>query len=157
LQEYTITAVKSGKAKTIIGRREQVDFPELGIYGITAKIDTGAYTAALHCHDILVKENVLHFKLLDPTHPEYTRKEHTFRNFYIKDIKNSFGEVEKRYVIVTKVKLGGRSIRSVISLTNRGTMRYPVLIGRRMLKGKFVVDVSQLMISPAGKKNRIHP
>jgi hypothetical protein len=138
--------VKSKRGKTIIGRREYVDFPELGILGLTAKIDTGAYTAALHCHDISVKDKILYFKLLDPTHPEYTKKEHRFSNFYEKDIKNSFGEIEKRYVIITSVRLGGRSIRSVISLTNRGTMRYPVLIGRRMLKGKFIVDVSQLMV-----------
>jgi hypothetical protein len=144
---------KTKVEKTVIGRRELVDFPELGIYGLTAKIDTGAYTAALHCHDIAVKNDVLHFKLLDPTHPEYTQQEHTFRDFYEKDIRNSFGEVEKRYVIVTRVRLGGRIIRSVISLTNRGTMRYPVLIGRRMLKGKFVVDVSQVMMTGTAVKN----
>ncbi|HEY6161713.1 MAG TPA: RimK/LysX family protein [Bacteroidia bacterium] len=135
------------KEKITIGRREHVDFPELGIFGLTAKIDTGAYTAALHCHDIVVRDGKLCFKLLDPTHPEYQEKEHTFGNYYEKDIKNSFGEIEKRYVIKTLVRIGKRRIKSVISLTNRGTMRYPVLIGRRMLKGKFIVDVSQLMIA----------
>lgn len=142
-------ADKIKREKTLIGRREHVDFPELGIYGLTAKIDTGAYTAALHCHDIYVKDRILYFKLLDPTHPVYNQQPQQAKIFFEKDIKNSFGEIEKRYIISTKVKLGGRLIKSVISLTNRGTMRYPVLIGRRMLKGKFVVDVSQLFLTDA--------
>ena len=139
--------MKKKREKIIIGRREHVDFPELGLFGITAKVDTGAYTAALHCHDIREKDGKLHFKLLDPTHPEFNEQPQQFSEYYKKDIKNSFGEVEVRYVIKTTVRLGGRLIKSVISLTNRGTMRYPVLIGRRMLKAKFIVDVSQLMIA----------
>src|ERR1051326_9215187 len=141
----TMTAKKK-REKQVIGRREHVDFPELGIFGLTAKIDTGAYTAALHCHDIFVKDGTLHFKLLDPTHPEYNERPQQFSDFFEKEIKNSFGESEKRYIIRTSVRLGKRNISSVISLTNRCTMRYPVLIGRRMLKGKFIVDVAQLML-----------
>lgn len=132
------------REKKIIGRREIIDFPELGLVNITAKIDTGAYTAVLHCHDIRVINNVLHFKLLDPTHPEYEDKDMKFETFYEKDIKNSFGEIEKRFVIKTKVRIAKRTILSLISLTNRGEMRYPVLIGRRLLKKKFIVDVSGL-------------
>lgn len=133
-------------SKTVIGRREIVDFPKINLYGITAKIDTGAYTAALHCHDIEVREIgnklALHFKLLDPTHPEYNEQEHIFYSFFEKDIKNSFGVLERRYVIKTSIRIAGRSIKSVISLTDRGNMRYPVLIGRKLLKNKFIVDVS---------------
>ena len=132
------------KEKLTIGRREFIDFPELGLIGITAKVDTGAYTTALHCHDIKEIDGVLYFKLLDPTHPEYTEREQKFTEYSQKEIKNSFGEVEKRYIIKTIVKMGRKRIKSVISLTDRGTMRYPVLIGRRLLKGRFVVDVSLL-------------
>jgi hypothetical protein len=130
------------KPKQIIGKKEPVDFPELGIIGIYAKIDTGAYSNTLHCHDIHVKENNLYFKVLDPSHPVFSRKEHCFSDFSQKKIKNSFGEVEKRYMIKTKIKIAGRVIKSIISLTDRATMRYPVLIGRRLLRNKFVVDVS---------------
>lgn len=132
------------KEKRIIGRREVVDFPELGLYGIIAKIDTGAYTTALHCHDIREENGVLYFKLLDPTHPEYTMTEKKFTTYFQKEIKNSFGEVEKRYIIKTIIKIGRKRIKSVISLTDRGTMRYPVLIGRKLLKNKFIVDVALL-------------
>lgn len=132
------------KTKPTIGRRESIDFPELGLYGITAKIDTGAYTTALHCHDIREEKGVLYFKLLDPSHPDYTEKEQKFTNYSQKEIKNSFGESEKRYIIKTIIRIGKRRIKSVISLTDRGTMRYPVLIGRKLIKNKFVVDVGLL-------------
>ena len=134
--------MKKLKPKQIIGKKETVDFPDLGIVGIDAKIDTGAYSNTLHCHDIQVKEKMLCFKVLDPTHPVFSRKEHYFSNFSRKKIKNSFGEVEERYMIKTKIKIAGRVIKSIISLTDRATMRYPVLIGRRLLRNKFVVDVS---------------
>lgn len=132
------------KPKLTIGRREHIDFPELGLYGITAKIDTGAYTTALHCHDIREENGILYFKLLDPSHPDYTEKEQRFTTYFQKEIKNSFGESEKRYIIKTIIRVGKRRIKSVISLTDRGTMRYPVLIGRKLIKNKFVVDVGLL-------------
>ena len=139
--------------KITIGRREVIDFPELGLFGITAKVDTGAYTTALHCHDIREENGVLYFKLLDPTHPEYTAKEQKFTTYFQKEIKNSFGEVEKRYIIKTIIKMGRKRIKSVISLTDRGTMRYPVLIGRKLLKNRFVVDVALLNNIPPVLKN----
>lgn len=132
------------KEKLIIGRREQIDFPELGLFDITAKVDTGAYTSALHCCDIREQDGVLYFKLLAPSHPEYTSVEHRFTTYYQKEIKNSFGEIEKRYIIKTSVRLGRKRIKAIISLSDRGKMRYPVLIGRKLLKNRFIVDVSEL-------------
>ena len=140
------------KEKLIIGRREEIDFPELGLYGITAKVDTGAYTTALHCHDIREENGALYFKLLDPTHSDYDQQEQKFTEYFQKGIKNSFGEVEKRYIIKTIVKIGNKRIKSVISLTDRGTMRYPVLIGRKLLKNRFIVDVSLLNNIPIKRK-----
>jgi hypothetical protein len=128
----------------IIGRRETVDFPDLGLYGLVAKIDTGANTSALHCHDVRVENGVLFFKLLDESHPEYDDREHRFEQFEEKLIRNSFGQSELRYVVRTTIVLGNRKIRSIISLSDRAQMRYPVLIGRRLLKGRFNVDVSLL-------------
>jgi hypothetical protein len=144
--------MKMIKEKLTIGRREVIDFPELGLYDITAKVDTGAYTTALHCHDIREENGVLYFKLLDPTHPDYDQQEQKFSEYFQKEIKNSFGEIEKRYIIKTIVKIGNKRIKSVISLTDRGTMRYPVLIGRKLLKNRFIVDVSLLNNTPIKRK-----
>ena len=135
------------KKKQIIGCREQIDFPDIKLYGITAKVDTGAYIMALHCHDIRVEKrngkNTLCFKLLHPSHPEYNEQENYFTDFEEREIKNSFGVQEKRFVIKSSVVIAGRRIKSLISLTDRRNMRYPVLIGRRLLKGRFIVDVSK--------------
>ncbi len=138
--------------KQIVGRREIVSFPDLGLFDITAKIDTGAYTTALHCHDIREENNILYFKLLDPTHPEYNEQEQKFKEYSQKEIKNSFGEVEKRFIIKTTIKIGRKRIKSLISLTDRGNMRYPVLIGRKLLKNRFIVDVSLFNNIPPSKK-----
>lgn len=123
-----------------------VDIPRLGFYGIAAKVDTGAYFCSLHCHQIEEKEEngkqVLCFMLLDPTHPEYKEKVITFKKFAKKTIKSSFGDTEERYIIRTVVHMHSRRIRTYITLTNRGSMTYPMLIGRRLLKNKFIVDVS---------------
>lgn len=142
------------REKQLIGRREVIAFPELGLYEITAKIDTGAYTTALHCHDIKEKDGVLYFKLLDPTHPDYNEQEQKFSTYTQKEIKNSFGEVEKRYIIKTIIKIGTKRIKSVISLTDRGNMRYPVLIGRKLLKNRYVVDVALLNNIPPSKRKK---
>lgn len=127
-----------------VGRRETVDFPDLGLFGLTAKIDTGANTTALHCHHVRIENDVLYFRLLDETHPEYQDREHRFEKFEQKTIKSSFGESELRYIIRTKIRIGSRTIRGIVSLTDRANMKYPVLIGRRLLKNRFLVDVSKL-------------
>ena len=131
----------------VIGRRERVSFPELDLYDIEAKIDTGAYYTTIHCHEILVKningKDVLCFKLLDPEHQDYSNSEKQFEQFGLKKFKNSFGEQEERYIFKTQIKLGKRIVRATISLTSRANMRYPVLIGRKLLKKRFIVNVAE--------------
>jgi hypothetical protein len=104
--------------------------------------------SAIHCSDIEIKnvggKEVLCFRLLDSSHPESEKHIHEFSDFSRKKIKNSFGEMEERYIINTLVKIGRKNIRTTLSLSDRENMRYPVLIGRRLLKGKFVVDVNKL-------------
>lgn len=141
----------------LIGRREFVSFPLLGIGPVEAKIDTGAYTSALHCEDIILKTSgpvpVLFFTVSDDLTNPSLKKEFNFTEFTTKKIKNSFGEMEERYIIRTVLKIGRKNIRASISLTNRGTMRYPILIGRKPLKGKFLIDVNQVHLGgpKAGK------
>lgn len=140
--------MRTNKTLKLIGRREYVDFPELNIFRIEAKIDTGAYTSALHCKDINIKQvngkELLCFKLLDEKHPEYNEQEHCFEDFIQKNIKSSSGEKELRYVIKTLIILGRKRIRTTVSLADRANMRYPVLIGRKMIKNKFIIDVAQI-------------
>lgn len=136
------------KVLTTIGRRENITIAELGLHNIIAKIDTGAYTTALHCTQICEKEEngtkKLYFTVLDPSHSDYNSHQYCFADYWKKSIKNSFGEKEERFVISALLTIGYRTIRTRISLTDRGTMRYPILIGRRFLKNKFLVDVSKV-------------
>lgn len=132
--------MEPGKPKiNLIGRREYVNFPLFNINQVEAKIDTGAYTCAIHCKEIKTMsvdgKIVLCFKLLDDV-------VHCCEVFTKKKIKNSFGEMEERFIIKTVIGIGRKKINTTVSLSNRGNMRYPVLIGRRLLKGKFMVDVS---------------
>lgn len=139
---HGFTTMEGTREKRVIGRREHIDFPELGLSNIIAKIDTGAYTSALYCHEVREEEGALVFRLLHPSYPNYDARLHRFSEYGQKKIKNSFGEIEIRYTIKTVVKIGRRRIKSVFSLTDRSDMRYPVLIGRKILKNRFIIDVS---------------
>lgn len=134
--------------KRTIGRRELVDFPELELFGIEAKTDTGAYTSALHCTDIREAtlpdgSRVIRFTLLDENHPQYDHRPFEFKDFDLRDIKNSFGDVQERYIIKTPIQLFDKSIVAEFSLSDRSDMRYPVLMGRMLLNRHFIVDVSR--------------
>lgn len=69
---------KKQETKRIIGRKDKVDFPKMRLSDIDAKIDTGAFTSAIDCHNIKVSEKdgqkYVSFYLLDPTHPDYNDK-----------------------------------------------------------------------------------
>ena len=129
-----------------IGKKDRIDLPEWDIFGIEAKVDTGAYGCALHCHHVEVIEQngapVLRFKLLDPHHPEYDDRFIYAQQFSRKRVKNSGGQVEHRYSVRTLVRVFNKRYRTEFSLTDRQQMRYPVLIGRKFLNKRFLVDVS---------------
>ena len=135
----------------VIGRKDIIDLPEWEIFSIEAKVDTGAYGCALHCHHVEIVrqdgEEVLRFKLLDPQHPEYNDRFIYARQFSQKKVRNSGGYVEHRYSIKTIIRLFNRRYRTEFSLTDRQQMRYPVLIGRKFLNKRFLVDVSLQNVS----------
>ena len=113
-----------------------------------AKVDTGADSNALHCDDIVVDENnMVHFTLLDEVHPAYHGKRMRMPLHRLKKVRSSNGELQVRPSIKVKVEFFGKQYNSVISLTNRADMKYPMLIGRKFLSGKFLVDVSEEYLS----------
>ncbi|MFH0756805.1 MAG: RimK/LysX family protein [Bacteroidota bacterium] len=132
--------------KIIIGQRDRIDLPQLGYSNIKAKIDTGAYGSVIHCcHIEIVREDgkeKLSFELLDPGYPGYKGKKYVYERFRDKKVKNSGGETEHRYFIVTDVIVFGMKIEAEFSLTDRSQMKYPVLLGRKFLRKRFLVDVS---------------
>lgn len=128
----------------IIGRVEKADFPELGIIDVPVKIDTGAYSSSIWAHKIEVIGKKLYVEFFAPTSRFYTGKEFVFSPSEYKTtcVTNSFGHREKRYKVKLRINLNGKLIRGTFTLSsNRGIHRYKVLIGRKLLKGKFLVDV----------------
>jgi len=139
----------------LLGRYDRVDLPELGLYSIHAKVDTGAYTSSLHCHRATVMDGVLEFILLDEEHPEFTGLKFSFRDFEERDIKNSFGEVERRFVIITTLKIFNEDIATEFSLSNRGSLKFPILIGRKIVRNRFLIDVTKKNLSYKEKRRRL--
>ena len=139
------------KTKRTIGRYDTVDLPKMGLFQLAAKIDTGAFTSAIHYHhaEVIEKEGkkLLHFTLLDPTHPEYNDKDFYFEDFTTREIKNSFGQSEERFVIETELVLFGESYPTEFSLSDRGSLKFPILLGRKLLNKGFVVDVARTNLS----------
>ena len=152
--------------KRLLGRRELVDFPAFALGGVEAKVDTGAYTSAIHCTDIRVEDQgqprpVLTVRLLDPGHADADGRALTFTEFALRDIRSSNGEVQERYVIQAVVRLYGEDFEADFSLSDRSDMKYPVLLGRSLLRqGRFVVDVAKRNLSckalapPAARRPR---
>ena len=131
----------------IIGRVEEITFLNWDIESLPVKIDTGAYTSSIHCKHIIEEEGVLKFKLLCPKTEKYNNKLIETSKYKIKKIRSSNGEMEKRYIVNTSVFFCKKKYKIKLSLSDRGKMNYPLLIGRRFLNKKFIVDVSQKNIT----------
>ncbi len=135
--------------KKVVGRREKISIIDLELFELDAKIDTGADSNALHCDHIEIDEdkNTVSFTLLDEIHEAYNGKRFTMPLYKIKKVKSSNGQTQLRASIKVNVKFFGKKYKSVISLTNRADMKFPMLIGRLFLKDRFLVDVSKDYLS----------
>lgn len=138
-------SVNSGKL--LIGRTDIVDFPKLLLEEISIKIDTGAYTSSFHSHSIHEENGVLKCQFLDPEHEKYHEKFFSFTDYRQKKVKSSNGIVENRFLIKTEILIFNEIHKIELTLTERGSMRYPVLLGRKFLSKHFVVDPSQKNLS----------
>lgn len=121
------------------------DYIQLDILSkpVPARIDTGARTSAIWVSRAEIVDDVLEVVFFGPDSPYFDKKVHRYRDFERLEVASSNGSREIRFVIKLAVRLAGRKIRARFTLANRSTQVYPVLIGRNVLRGKFVVDVSQ--------------
>lgn len=126
-----------------IGRLEHIALPGLGIARVEAKIDTGAYRSALHFQRLKVRTQDGAKQLVVTFQMGGARKTKVFRKFKRVTVKSSNGETSRRYLISTQVKLNGHVVRTEATLFDRSDMKYQVLLGRKFLRGRFVVDVSR--------------
>ena len=137
----------------VVGWRELVELPELGLHAVPAKIDTGARTSSLHA------------VILD----EYDRDGQTFVRFAVdferqhvrqvceavhvdwRGITSSNGDTQRRRIVKTPLKIGPVEFRAEISLADRSDMRFPMLIGRSSLRRRFVVDSGHSWLQTPGR------
>ncbi len=145
--------------RQVIGRLDLVDLPEFHLFEIPCKIDTGARTSAIHCKDVelITKDGIeyISFKLLDPSHDAYNGKTFMSKSFEEKLIKSSFGNVEKRYVIQSSIVVFGETYVTNFTLSDREQMKFPLLIGRKLLHKNFIVDVAKVNLSHKKKLKKV--
>ncbi len=134
--------------KKVIGRHEIVGLPEFGIAEVMAKTDTGAYWGALHAENIRVTgkgdKAELHFQV-----PHFAEGRHhtgelidcVSRDFDAVQVKSSNGQWQDRYKLRTIVRIQGRDYATEFTLTNRQSLKVPMLLGRKLLRGNFLVNV----------------
>jgi hypothetical protein len=140
-------------AKKVIGRTDKADFPELGFNDIDVKIDTGAYTSSVHCTHIREEGEQLLCTFFDPSHPNYDGRELIFKEYDITAVKSSNGEIQYRYEVQTKIFIFKKKYSISLTLSSREDMRFPVLLGRKFLTKKFIVDTELIDVSYKLKTN----
>ena len=128
----------------VLGWREWVSLPQLGIRRIKAKVDTGARTSALHAFDVVLDETndekIVRFSIHPKQHDLDEVIECQAPLLDERQVRDSGGHTEMRYVIQTEVAIGGKVHTTEVTLTNRDTMGFRMLIGRTLMKGNYLVD-----------------
>lgn len=129
----------------IIGITHYIELPEYSKDYFPAKIDTGADDSAIWASNISVDENngELSFVLFAPQSAYYTGQVIKTLNYRMAAVKNSFGVSEYRYKVVLRLKVFDKIYKVSFSLADRSRNRFPILIGKKFLKNRFIVDVSQ--------------
>lgn len=142
----------------VIGWREWVGLPELGIKRIKAKVDTGARSSSLHAFDLEEferdGEKFVRFKV----HPVQRTTKKTIEAespvLEYRSVRSSSGKASMRPVIVTNVKLLGESWPVELTLANRDEMGFRMLLGREAFRKRFVVDAGASFCGGKPKKKR---
>ncbi len=145
--------------KVIIGKEEWCALPELGLPAIKARIDTGAKTSSLHAFNIHPFEadgkKYVHFDI----HPLQDNRKviQSCRGLVVdkRAVKSSSGEKETRHVIKTPLTLGGETWDIEVTLTNRDSMGFRMLIGREAMKERVLIDPDAAMCLGTRDENEV--
>jgi hypothetical protein len=128
--------------KTIIENIENVDFPDLNIKQLEVKIDTGATTSSIFATNIKVDRNkkTVSFIALNDSYKEYTGKTITLPLFSEIKVQSSNGDEESRPLVKMDIVIREKTMESYFSLADRKELEFPVLVGKDVLSGKFLVN-----------------
>lgn len=134
----------------ILGRREWVALPELGLSAVKVKVDTGARTSALHAENIQIlgpagKVRFVVHPLLEEPELQVACESDLFD---LREVTCSSGEREMRPVIVTRLSVGGRTWPIELGLTNRDGLQHRMLLGRQAIQPGMLVDPTRSFLLP---------
>ena len=144
--------VKKKREKKVVGWKEQVALPDLKIKSVIAKIDTGANLATIDADDIkfVTRKDVKYVKFTVKKRNNTVRKTSAPLAGF-KRIRSSNGDVERRPYIKTDILMDGITKNIELTLTDRGPMDYTMLIGRKALGRRWIVNPSiSFMTKPKG-------
>ncbi len=145
----------SRRKRIIIGSNARINFGKRAT-GVPAKIDTGADGSSVWASNIRVdKDGVLIFSLFGEGSPYYNGKVFRRTDYSAAMIKSASGHKIIKYRTHFTITLAGKKIKALFSLSDRAVHNFPVLIGRRTLSGKFLVDVNMNEIESPKKSQTV--
>ena len=141
------------REKRVVGWKENAALPDLSVKNVIAKIDTGANLASIDASDIKIvtRDKIKYVKFKVMKRNNTVRKTSAPLEGY-KRIKSSNGDVEKRPYIKTTLLMDGISKKLELTLTDRGPMDYTMLIGRKALGKRWVVNPSISFLTKSKEK-----
>ncbi|MGN0065877.1 MAG: ATP-dependent zinc protease [Nocardioides sp.] len=129
---------------TVVGWREWVALPAMGVDWVKAKIDTGARTSSLHAFDQRVEDRDGEAWVRFSVHPWQSTDDDAVEICLpiadVREIRSSSGHAEQRYVVLTEMALAGRTVEVELTLSRRDDMGFRMLVGREALRQGFLVD-----------------
>ena len=130
------------KSLEVIGSTVVVDIDD--IKNVPAKVDTGADTSSIWASQInITEDDVLEFTLFGKSSPFYTGEIIKRTDYKVAVVRSATGEEQVRYRTHLPLRLKGRKINVLFNLSNRSRNNAPILIGKRTIRDKFIVDVSK--------------
>lgn len=132
------------KERIIVGWNELVALPDWGVAALPAKIDSGARSSSLHVEDLVIAADTVHFRLAHG--PGQRISAPILRQARV---ISSNGRGDMRVFVRTRLQLGPLLRRIECNLVDRGDMRFPMLIGRSALRGRYLVNCGRRhLVSP---------
>jgi glutathione synthase/RimK-type ligase-like ATP-grasp enzyme len=127
----------------VIGTTEYIYLPDVTNDPLPAKIDTGADGSAIWASSIEEKDGELSYVFFAPQSVFYTGTVFRTSEYHVVSVKNSFGEKEYRYRVKLRMKIARKTYRISFTLADRSRSRFPILLGKRFLKDRYLVDVAR--------------
>lgn len=148
-------------SKRVIGWREWVQLPELGVREIKAKVDTGADNSSLHAFNVrrFQRDGVEYVRF--EVHPRRRARKPVVECeaplLMERKVKNPGGRSELRPVIRTRMIVAGVELEALVNLTSRDEMGFRMLLGRRTVRSKFLVDPGRSYLGPRPGRDEEEP